>query len=201
MSDINPGSRNGTTGSDFVVAKFNSDGTDDTSFGVNGITTTDMGTAYDYSKAIAIQADGKVIIAGNVFNSTSSYDFAIARYNNDGSLDTSFGNAGKVITLGTSADYAEAIAIQVDGKIIVSGTASDSQGINFASIRYNSDGSLDTTFGHQGKVRTSVNSSSYGYATAIQTDGKIVVSGDAYSILLEAVDKFDQTLIFSTLAN
>ncbi|NJL60539.1 MAG: DUF5050 domain-containing protein [Methylacidiphilales bacterium] len=172
------GSTNGASGSDFVVAKFNSDGTEDTSFGVNGITSTDMGTAYDYSKAIAIQADGKFAIAGFVWNSTSSYDFAVARYNSDGSLDTSFGNGGKVTTqVSTSSDYAEAIAIQADGKIIVSGTASDSQGTNFASVRYNSDGSLDTTFGSQGKVRATVNSN--GYATAIQTDGKILVAGSS----------------------
>ncbi|AFZ04090.1 hypothetical protein [Calothrix sp. PCC 6303] len=179
---IATGSRSGVTGSDFVVAKFNSDGTGDSSFGVNGIVSTDMGTAYDYSRAIAIQADGKVVITGIVWNSTSSYDFAVARYNTDGSLDTSFGNGGKVTTpVGTGTDYAEAIAIQVDGKIIVSGMASDSQGSNFASVRYNSDGSLDTTFGNQGKVRTLINSSSYAYATAIQDDGKIVVAGNSSS--------------------
>jgi uncharacterized delta-60 repeat protein len=175
------GSRSSSNGSDFFVAKFNSDGTTDTSFGVNGITSTDMGTTSDYSKAIAIQADGKVVIAGIVLNSTSSYDFAVTRYNNDGSLDTSFGNAGKVITqVGTGWDNAEAIAIQADGKIIVSGTASDSQGTNFASVRYNSDGSLDTTFGNEGKVRT-FTGSSYGYATAIQADSKIIVAGNSNS--------------------
>ena len=167
----------GSTGSDFALVRYNSDGRLDTSFGTSGKITTDFGMGLDTAKAIAIQADGKIVAAGSTLGGTF-FGLAMARYNLDGSLDTSFGTGGKVSTTPGLSDFANSIAIQADGKIIVGSTAS----AGFGLARYNTNGSLDTTFGTAGKVTTAI----YvvpGYdslsAIVIQADGKIVAVGSA----------------------
>ncbi|ADC88827.1 hypothetical protein Thal_0191 [Thermocrinis albus DSM 14484] len=106
----------------------------DTTFGRGGIVTTDIGTnREDEAKALAIQSDGKIVVVGYSYNGTNT-DFAVVRYNPDGSLDTSFGTNGIVTTdIGTnSEDKAYALAIQRDGKIVVAGTSDG----DFAIVRY-----------------------------------------------------------------
>ena len=124
---------------DFAVARYLANGTLDASFGGVGIVTTDFGTPSDSARSIAIQADGRIVVAGGAGTSV-----AIARYNTDGTLDPTFSGDGRLtMSLGGSG-VASALAIQAgDGKIVVVGTVSG----NFAVARFNPNGTLDTTFG------------------------------------------------------
>ncbi len=151
----------------------------DTSFGMDGIVTTNSDTDEDdAANGIAVQDDGKIVLAGSS-GSSSSFNFALARYCSDGSLDTSFGTAGKVITpFGSTNDKAAAVAVQQNNKIVAAGHSSVSSIYNFALARYNPDGSLDTSFGSSGKVYTDFYSAmGAANALAIQPDGKIVAAG------------------------
>ncbi|MEH2224731.1 DUF4347 domain-containing protein, partial [Nostoc sp.] len=141
----------------------------DDSFDSDGKVTTDIGTnTTDIAYSIALQDDGKILVAG-----VSNSNFAVVRYNSNGSLDTSFGTAGKVTTNLGSTDIAYSIALQDDGKILVAGVSSS----NFAVLRYNSDGSLDNSFGNAGKVINNLGSSDIAYSVALQDDGKILLAG------------------------
>lgn len=159
------------------------DGSLDTSFGIGGIVTTTVGGYASVNLAgnaypVAIQNDGKIVVAGKSFNGLN-YDFAVVRYNNNGSLDTSFGTSGIVIT-DFGNDLPKSIAIQSDGKIVVAGINYNGSSVNFALVRYNTNGSLDTTFDIDGKVTTNYNGSDCrAYSLALQSDGKIVLVGDA----------------------
>jgi uncharacterized delta-60 repeat protein/gliding motility-associated-like protein len=154
----------------------------DLSFDNDGKVTTDFGSSTDYAWSAAIQSDGKIVVAG-YSNNGPNIDFALVRYNADGSLDNTFDNDGKVTTdFGNSDDVGRAVAIQIDGKIVVAGSSFQGSISNFALVRYNADGSLDNTFDSDGKVTTVIGSiSDYGYSVAIQSDGKIVVAGYSYS--------------------
>jgi uncharacterized delta-60 repeat protein len=170
----------GATGKDFGVTRYNADGSLDATFDGDGVLTTNSaGSHHDEARAVAIQADGKIVVAG-----AGAFDFFLARYNTDGSLDTTFGfNNGKVLTdFGNNGDAISDIAIQPDGKIIAVGTGSNQLGSwSIGAIaRYNTDGSLDTTFDGDGKallgapgqtIHTGLNS------VRLQADGKIVVLG------------------------
>ncbi|MUG95780.1 hypothetical protein F7734_26855 [Scytonema sp. UIC 10036] len=169
---------------DFVVARYNADGTTDTSFGTNGQVMTPIGSSSDKSYSIALQSDGKIVTAGYIEYSNSR-DYAVVRYNPDGSLDTSFGSGGKVITpVGNSYGYDVCfdIVIQSDGKIVAGGYAFSGSSEDFALVRYNSDGSLDTSFGTGGVILTPIgNHTDRIYSLAIQSDGKIIAAGEANS--------------------
>lgn len=164
----------------FLLLRYNADGALDTSFGGDGKVTTDFGGAEDAAWGVVIQADGKIVAAGDAALGTGNSRFAIARYNADGTLDTSFGGDGKVTTQFTRHDDPVAgLALQADGKIVVSGgAAQDGPNSNFALARYNSDGTLDPTFAGDGKVKTDfVGRHDFANAVVIQTDGKIVAAG------------------------
>jgi uncharacterized delta-60 repeat protein len=163
---------------DFAVVRYNNDGTLDTSFNGTGMVTTPFGNSDDIALSVAIQGDGKIVVAGDSITGTS-YDFALARYNPDGTLDTSFNGTGKVTTdVGSSTETGHSVAIQADGKIIVAGTSAVGFAYVFAVVRYNSNGSLDTTFNGTGKVITAIGGTNdQGFSVAIQADGKIVVAG------------------------
>ena len=171
---------------DFAVARYNSNGALDTAFGTSGKVTTDIGSPYEEATAVALQPDGKIVVAGGavigLFN-----DFVLVRYNTNGTLDTTFGTNGKVITnlVGVSAQ-AYSVAVQRDGKIVVGGQANVNGGYDFALVRYNTNGTLDSTFGASGKVFTDFGTAQQGFsfaqasALALQADGKIVLAGLAY---------------------
>jgi uncharacterized delta-60 repeat protein len=165
---------------DFAVARYNSDGSLDTNFGtaLNGKVTTDFGST-DIGYSVAIHG-GKIVVAGYARIGTTE-DFAVARYNSDGTLDNTFGTGGKVTTaIGTGDDRGYSVAIQSDEKIVVAGYARIGSTDDFAVVRYNSDGSLDNTFGTGGKVTTAFGTGTdWGFSVAIQSDGKIVVVGFA----------------------
>ncbi len=165
--------------STFALVRYNTDGSLDTTFGSAGKVTTAIGSAADdYASAMAIQSDGKIVAAGTSWNGTPNFAFALVRYNTDGSLDTTFGGTGKVTTSIVSDNQAYAVAIQGDGKIVAVGRSWTGGNYDFALARYNTDGSLDTTFGGTGKVTTSIGSGDdVADAVAIQGDGKIVVAG------------------------
>src|SRR3954464_3009761 len=179
----------GATGSDFALARYNADGTLDSSFSDDGKQTTAFaGGSDDFGSAVAVQPDGKIVVGGSVrapADSPAGGDFALARYNADGTLDSSFSDDGKQTTAfaGGSDDFGSAVAVQPDGKIVVGGSvrapADSPAGGDFALARYNADGTLDSSFSDDGKQTTAFAGSSndFGSAVAVQPDGKIVVGG------------------------
>lgn len=152
----------------------------DTSF-AEGKIVLPVGTSEDYANAAAVQPnDGKLVVAGSS-NTTAGTQVSLVRYGRDGTLDTTFGNAGKVMTsVGGNNDQALAVAVQADGKIVIAGRSKQAAGDDFLLIRYNADGSLDAGFGNGGKVVTDfAGGTDVARAILIQNDGKIVVGGDA----------------------
>src|SRR5262249_21938347 len=131
------------------------DGVLDKSFGTAGATITDFTGAMDSISALVVQPDGKIVTAGRA-GSSNIYNFALARYNTDGSLDASFRNVGKVTTVFPNAVHsgAHAIVLQPDGKIVAAGWAYSPANARFALARYNADGSPDAAFGAGGTVVT-----------------------------------------------
>jgi uncharacterized delta-60 repeat protein len=151
----------------------------DTTFGTGGKVTTPIGASFAEGHSVAIQEDGKIVVAGNSYNGSDN-DFAVARYNANGSLDMSFNGTGKVTTaIGNGFDYGRSVALQSDGKIVVAGSSWNGTGYDCALVRYNANGSLDTTFNGTGKVITAVGFRSEANSVAVQGDGKIVVGGAA----------------------
>src|SRR5687768_17423760 len=107
---------------------------------------TDLGSSNDRGTSVTLQPDGKILVAGHTF-SGGTLDFALVRYNADGSLDTTFDVDGKVSTpVLFGDDTARTVLMQADGKIVVAGTAQVGSQTVFAVVRYNSNGSLDTSF-------------------------------------------------------
>jgi uncharacterized delta-60 repeat protein len=153
----------------------------DPSFGVDGHVAIDRPVSS--AEAVALQADGKVLLAGAAFNRGG--DVGIFRLRRNGSLDPSFGGDGRVRT-GTAAggEFAEDMLVQPNGKIVVAGYSEDvgpPYRSDFLAIRYRSDGHRDLSFGADGHVRTSFGTADWGWALARQADGKIVVAGQATS--------------------
>src|SRR5208337_5561767 len=132
------------------------------------------GASDDDATAVAIQPDGKIVAAGYSYNG-SQYVFALVRYNTDVTLDATFNTTGKVTTaIGTSDDDAFAVAIQSGGKIVAAGCSYNGSQYVFALVRYNTDGTLDTTFNTTGKVPTAIGTSDDdAFAVAIQSDGEV----------------------------
>jgi uncharacterized delta-60 repeat protein/uncharacterized repeat protein (TIGR01451 family) len=172
-------------GRSFALARYNGDGSVDSSFGNRGLLTTAFGGSIAGVTAMALQPDGKILVAGTAdFNPSvpsGGLDFALARYNSDGSLDTGFGNGGKLLTdFFGSNDQANDMALQPDGKIVVVGSAFNpgAGSASFALARYNSDGSPDTKFAGSGKLTTDFfGTGSEADGVALQPDGKIVIAG------------------------
>ena len=187
----------------------------DTGFGAGGRTVVDLGSRYEEGRAMAIQSDGKVVIVGKTqspdgqlvrsvggghFSTTcmeetpdvlSRIDFVVARFSADGTLDTSFGSGGKVLTDLGAEDEAEAVAVQPDGKIVVVGVTyvsfyAFSHGAQpfrkIALARYNVNGSLDASFGSGGVVVTDYVPGS-GVPTAVAlSDGKIIITRPNFAL-------------------
>jgi len=144
----------------FVLSRYNTNGSLDTAFGTGGTVVTAIGNRDNVAFAVAIQSDGKIVAAGYSSNIDTGISFTLVRYNADGSLDTSFGNGGKVITPNNGLFHA--VAIQPDGKIIAAGKmffGGEADGASFALLRYNTNGSLDTSFGTGGIVTTQFSNS------------------------------------------
>lgn len=197
----------GPSDMNFFVVRFNSDGSVDPGFGVNGRTLTDFRESLDVASGIAVQPDGKIVVAGSSNAPNGDFNIALTRYNPDGIIDTTFGDnafgPGRVLTdvRGGSADDGNAIVLQPDGKIVIAGTT-DAPGPNptpnrnVVLVRYSSNGIIDTTFGNNpdypGRVLTALpnGAQDVGVAAALQTDGKIVVAGTTNAPVSNGDDNF-----------
>ena len=178
----------GNGAADFCLARYSSAGVLDAGFGKGGKAITPVSAYGDYGLAMAVQADGKIVVAGYCSDGASTnphFDFCLARYHSvgplPGALDGSFGGGnGKVISpIGPSDDNGTAVAVQADGKIVVAGYCVGASNIDFCLARYSSAGVLATGFGGGGgKVISPISAyEDYAYAVAVQADGKIVVAG------------------------
>ena len=167
----------GGSGGDFALARYNPNGSLDTSFSGDGKQRTVFGGSFG-ALAVALQPNGKIVavgVAGSNFG-----DFALARYNPNGSLDTSFSGDGKQTTDFGGFDRAEGVALQDDGKIVVVGSGRGApDGGDFALARYNPSGSLDASFSGDGKQTTEFGGSDGAGGVALQGNGKIVAVGSA----------------------
>ena len=166
-----------------ALACFKANGSLDTSFNGTGKVITNFGgDGNAEGRSVAVQTDGKIVVVGYA-TAGSTEKFALARYNADGTMDTSFGGTGRVMTaVGITGSIATGVALQKDGKIVAAGydVNSSGRGYDFACLRYNTDGGLDQSFGDHGKVTTAVGQGNgKGNAVAVQSDGKITVAGSA----------------------
>lgn len=179
---------------DFALVRYLADGSLDASFGSGGRVATPIGPGLDQARALVLQADGKILLAGSAFNGKDR-DFALVRYQSNGTLDGSFGTGGKVTTpigvtvLGKNKkvivvpeDEAAGLALDAAGRPVLAGYTTGTSGArNAALVRYTTAGRLDTTFGGTGKVVTDLGGSDEGRTVAIQPDGKLVLAGKAYA--------------------
>lgn len=177
-----------TNGLAFELARYNANGSLDTSFGNKGTLTT--GNGPHTAQAVLIQPDGKIVAAGTATDpsvpGSNHFEFTLVRYNVNGTLDATFGSGGKVTTqLGKDDSEILGATLQADGKIVVAGYSRDSSGfIEFTLGRYNTNGTTDMAFGQNGFTFFSVNAVSSGgtygaRCVALQADGKIVAAGGA----------------------
>lgn len=176
------GSRDNGVDPDFVVVRYNPDGSPDLSFDGDGVQFTPIGTNADVAFDVAIQTDGKIVVAGRSYGGGFN-DTAVARYNADGSLDTTFGSGGKVVeSIVADHDHALAVALQPDGKIVITGFATTAGTKDFAFIRLNADGSLDATFDGDGRLVLPVGTGDdIARGLVLQPDGKLVAVGESFT--------------------
>lgn len=172
------GSVNDGPKSDFLVMRYSSSGTLDSSFGSGGITRTPIGSNNDSAKSVVIQANGRIIVAGLSDNGVSN-DIAIARYTTQGDLDTTFSGDGKdTQDVRGGVDEANDVVLQIDEKIVITGSSANGSNNDFLVMRYKSDGQLDTSFSGDGAMTIDVGGV-YDIAekVAIQPNNKIVIAG------------------------
>jgi uncharacterized delta-60 repeat protein len=177
----------GISGYHWDLIGYNADGSLNTSFGSGGFVRQQPASSGDFSQGIETAAlyptagtanDGKIVMVGTGSPvSGQPLEWLVRRYNTNGTLDSTFGNGGTVFTSGAPY-YAFGVVIQPDGKIVTSGRSATAQAVE----RFNSDGSLDSTFGTGGIVTTSIGTSNnQGWDAALQSNGDIVVAGFAPS--------------------
>jgi uncharacterized delta-60 repeat protein len=164
----------GKSTKDFFTEELNPDGSKNESFAkaTGGASTVDFG-GEESANDMVRQPDGKLVIVGST--STDGGDFAIARLNADGTLDTSFGNGGKQTANFGGTDAAEKVALTAEGKIVIVGEGGSTH--DMAVTRLNSDGSIDKSFGSFGEELINFGGTETARGVAIQVDGKIVVEG------------------------
>jgi uncharacterized delta-60 repeat protein len=159
------------------LARYTITGSLDSEFGSGGVVTTPIDNNYFSGQDLIIQPDNKIIVTGYNEDSSANSYIALARYNNNGNLDSEFGNGGIVTTsIGIDA-YSARVAIQTDGKIVVAGGSIDGLQHTFALARYTDNGSLDSEFGNNGVVTTTIDDAADGIGITIQPQGQIIVIG------------------------
>lgn len=160
--------------SDFQVERRDANGALDPSFGTGGVTTFEFGPgSTDFGKAVGIQPDGKIVVAGTTNFGTVNAGIGVVRFNADGTVDAGFGTSGRTIVDTAGVDDPRMVAFQPDGKILIAGSASSSRPM---LVRLNADGTRDAGFGDNG-ITTSTHSGG-GYDLSLQRDGKIVLIGE-----------------------
>ena len=174
-------SHNGAN-TDFTVIRYNPDLSLDTTFGVTGIAVTPVGAALDIARSVALQTDGKIVVAGQFFNGLDN-DFAVVRYNPGGSADATFDFDGIVTTpIGPAGDEGFAVAIQPDGGIVVAGESDNGTDEDTVVVRYDTSGALDPTFDFDGIAFAPISPfDDYARDVALQADGKIVTAGTSWN--------------------
>lgn len=184
---------------DFILFRFHQDGTLDEEFGNSGLVSTNFVARDEYPKFVKLQSDGKIIAGGDVEERNGIHDYVIARYNTNGSLDSSFGSEGKVFfDVNISSEIADNIILQSDGKILVIGSIYKRGTIEscILLVRFNKDGTLDNTFGNQGTVMTDpsrdpngIDSSDHEHisSTIRRADGKLLISAYSHA---SSIDKY-----------
>ncbi|MGR9085514.1 MAG: thrombospondin type 3 repeat-containing protein, partial [Gammaproteobacteria bacterium] len=167
----------------FTVVRYNTDGTRDSGFGVSGIVSTLVGNGNSAAFAVTQQSNGSLVVAGQSFN-ISNDDFTLVRYTSAGALDTSFNGTGTVITpVDFDDDGAYAVIQDNPGTLTAAGFSRSFGNANFALVRYNLNGSLDTSFSEDGKVTTDFGNDGDDVAFALikQSDGKLVAAGFSHN--------------------
>lgn len=174
----------GVRNNSVALVRYTTNGTLDTSFGTGGVVSSEGG----YGTSVILQPNGKIVVAGGRFDvDLLSGDFLTLRFNADGSPDTTFNApSGFVSTDFGGDDQGGSAALQSDGKIVVFGTTTGATGADFALARYNANGSLDTSFGTDGKVTVDFGGNEFGANVVVQADGKIVVIGGDFGRALVA---------------
>jgi uncharacterized delta-60 repeat protein len=166
-----------TNNEEITLIRFTENGIVDKSFGKKGIIVTEVSNAKDEAESVAIQNDGKIVVVGSTDHKPTT-DIVLIRYNENGSIDYSFGINGIVITdINSSLDIGKALVIQSDGKIVVSGFTHIINKFFMTLLRYDSNGELDPTFGNSGIVITDINGRRGKMDMTIQKDGKIILVG------------------------
>lgn len=174
---------------DMAIWRYNADGTLDDTFNSMGYVTHNNaagGDGGDFGNAMALDSSGKIVVAGYSDRGTSNYDMVVWRYNTDGTLDTTFNGTGYAVHAGAAGgtnDYDEGYSITIDssGKILVAGLSSNAAGnYDMAVWRYNTNGTLDTTFNNTGYANHDAaagGGNDEGYAITLDSSGRIVVAG------------------------
>lgn len=174
-----------------IMASFNmlsaQPGTLDATFGTGGTVVTSVVPEYDFGNAVAVQADGKIVVVGES-GIAGNYAMSFVRYNADGTLDNTFSGDGRlIVNAGTSSSYASDVAILPDGKIVVTGRTFDGSTCDIVLVRLNADGTLDNTFAGDGIVLSDfAGASDVAESVILQADGKILVGGycdDVFTVI------------------
>jgi uncharacterized delta-60 repeat protein len=162
----------------YTTLRYNANGTPDNSFGTAGVATISVGLQSDNPAAMALQPDGKIVVAGYSNDSPNVGFLTMMRMNPNGTLDNSFGSGGSSRFFFTQHQNSiTSMALQNDGKIVIAGSDSQSGSEGFFVCRFTSKGGFDDSFGDAGAAYATFGFNSFGSAAAIQKDGKIVVSG------------------------
>jgi uncharacterized delta-60 repeat protein len=167
---------------DFVVIRYNEDGTLDSSFGQDGVVTTDFSNTMDFAEDMAIAPNGEIVVAGTIYWSIPQSDFAIARYKSNGDLDETFGSGGKVtVGLESAHETLAAMVLNPKGEIVLAGETNTPQpevlNIDLALVRLNRDGNPDASFGVDGMVITDFTAVDMSGDVALTPAGEIIVVG------------------------
>jgi len=161
---------------DIVLIRYNENGSLDYSFGFGGIVITDINSGFDIGKSIVIQSDGKLIVSGFTYI-VNKFFMTLLRYDSYGDLDPTFGESGIVITDINGRRGKMDLTLQNDGKIILVGPSEVENSHHFTILRFNSNGSLDKSFGNNGVTKTIIGDYSEAESVAIDLNGNIVVAG------------------------
>lgn len=179
---VTSGTTSNGSNEDILLLRYNPDGSPDVSFGVAGVVVFDR--ISEHGEGLALQADGKLIVSGYISSNTTNNDVLLVRFNDDGILDVSFGEAGVVTYNGPldSDEYSYSVAMQSDGKIVVTGKIEGRAVYELLLLRFDADGSLDRSFGKKGRVVISgLEVVGEKMGIFVQSDGKIVVAGTSHN--------------------
>ena len=181
------------TDQDIALARYNADGSLDNSFSGDGLLVAPVGPGNDEAIGVAVQPDGRILIAGYSGNGTDDH-ITLERFNADGTLDGTFGNGGGVTTsYGPEIDWAYALALQPDGRILAARGVMNGLQLNFAVLRYEANGILDNTFSSDGITVNTFSALCIARSLALLPDGRIVAGGTSGSSTMLAVYNADGT--------